>query len=754
MPNGLSASAIKSWFQYRCERKTRYDMMTRAERDDATIVKVESGAAWAEEGDRFEERVLARLAAQQSLLQPGPEDEGRLGQAETIAFLKGETRQAVATQLGLEEGPTLRRALGLPEDISINRSFADLVFRESGPDGVNFRIVDIKATRASTSFHRAQVAFYALLLQGMLADLGVAAQVDPSGAVWHIKAGSRVSEGLTDPAAFPLKPYLRMVEDFFRRDVGRIAGRRVVGGLDETAFHLYFKCEQCDYLSHCRRAIEQPNPAEYDLSAVLGVSQEGKAALRARRMRTVGDLVRAGLGPSGPTSWSLQRRSDAIVARAGALAASEIRRLEDTICYLAPPRIHRGFYLLADHDAVEDNLITLGYRRTGAEPREVIRVLREGDPIEERNALLEVFGALIEDLTAVDEHNASADAANQLQTHIFIYEPSEAKTIQAAVGRHLEDPQVRASLLHAVRLFPPEAVIPEPEFRGAHHLPAAAIRSILEQLYALPCKVSYDLRQVSEVLHAAGFLPSAYAPGPAFRREFSSLLSMEVIRGLRDGRPGAASTADVVQDIRDRLTIAADLVAWLLAQNAAASQPFLRLEKEPFRFQATLDPFAAVDLDVLHAYELLESRSTFLETLVRLAQPARVRQQRRECLGRLTLVDQGRYANGRRWLMFSIPDESSEAEVSPDELGLILTDDSPDLRLNSNRWPDLRVNIRYGDGGAVFVTMSAQQYGSPLVQRLLRSTPRQGWFIDKTYLDYNGPRVRTFLQQLSLQDAP
>jgi hypothetical protein len=86
MVSGLSASTVKGWFQYRCERKTRYDMMTRSERDSATIVKEESGAAWALEGNKFEERVLARVRAEQPLLGPGP-NEDRLGQAETIAFL-------------------------------------------------------------------------------------------------------------------------------------------------------------------------------------------------------------------------------------------------------------------------------------------------------------------------------------------------------------------------------------------------------------------------------------------------------------------------------------------------------------------------------------------------------------------------------------------------------------------------------------------------------------------------------------------
>jgi len=46
-------------------------------------------------------------------------------------------------------------------------------------------------------------------------------------------------------------------------------------------------------------------------------------------------------------------------------------------------------------------------------------------------------------------------------------------------------------------MFPPEDVVPEPEFRGIHHLPATAVRSVVEQVFALPIMVSYDLRQES-----------------------------------------------------------------------------------------------------------------------------------------------------------------------------------------------------------------------------------------------------------------
>lgn len=751
MASGLSASTVKSWFQYRCERKTRYDMMTRAERDSAIIVKEESGAAWALEGNKFEERVLERFYAKGLLLGPGP-NEDRLGQAQTIAFLRGQSKQNAATQLGLEQGPSFRIRHELPEELQINRSYTDIVFRETTPEGTLFRIVDIKATRNSTPFHKAQVAFYALLLRGMLADLGIDASVDTTGSIWHIQAGSRVAEGLFEEADFSLKPYLRLVEEFLKRDAPRIAKRRVLANLDETFFHIYFKCEQCDYLSHCRKAIEHLNPADNDVSAVPGVSHQGKIALQARGLKNVGLLAESnGIGSTGPTSWSLQRQSDTIIARSQAIMSNEVRRLPEVMSYLMPPRTDRAFYLLADHDAVEDNLATIAYMGLGAAGRMVIRVIEKGTQDAEREALLEVFTALLADLNEIDVHNQFADPDQQVQAHIFIYEPAEARAIQAAIGRHLNDPLIRNGLLNAVRLFPPEDVVPEPEFKGAHHLPATAIRSVVEQLYALPAKVSYDLRQVSQALKSAGHLDVDYAPAGIFRRDFSSLLAMEAIRSLREGLSGEVTVAQVEADVLARLEAAARIVEWLTDQNAEAPQPFLRLAKQPFRFQSTLNPLDAGDLDLLHAYELLDSRGALLDTLVRLAQPARIRQQRGDCLAGLTLESEGRHPNGRRWLRFAIPPESRDAEISPDDIGLILTNDNPDLRLNPANWRPLEVRFNYGDNGSLFVNMSAHQYESPLLANLRRQTGPKGWCIDKTHRDINGPRVQNFLIQLGGQ---
>jgi hypothetical protein len=58
-------------------------------------------------------------------------------------------------------------------------TYADLVRYEGiGPVPL-FRVIDINATRRATAFHKAQVAFYARMLQAMLAELRAPGQGDP-----------------------------------------------------------------------------------------------------------------------------------------------------------------------------------------------------------------------------------------------------------------------------------------------------------------------------------------------------------------------------------------------------------------------------------------------------------------------------------------------------------------------------------------------------------------------------------------------
>lgn len=757
MSVALSASTVKSWFQYRCERKTRYETMTGKERDGIPILRDLVTTPWSQLGNRFERRVVGRLKTETSVLEPTV-GEDFLSQALSIAFLQSHRPEQYASQLLLEARGPLQDLLKLPDGVAIRRSYADLVkIDHDGPEPL-FQVIDIKAAQHATPFHKAQVAFYSLLLQSLLGELNAPGALSRTGQIWCLPPGSKGDDGRCQVEEFRLEPYQRLVMDFFRNEVPSIAKSIVSPKWDSTFFHIYFKCEQCEYLRHCRQAIrEDLQPEDRDVSAVAGVSHEAKRSLLGLGISTVGKLAEAqGLRASSGGSWALRRRAESLVRRAQALVADEVQRIPGVASYLMPPRVDVALYLVVDVDPVEDNLITLGYLRSErGKNRHLVEVLQEGSPELESAALCKVLGQLVQDLAEIDRHNAAHEdaPAQQFHAHIFLYEPSEAVDLQDAVGRHLQNALVRTGLLHLVRMFPPEDVVPEPEFRGIHHLPATALRSVIEQLFALPIMVSYDLRQATCALADAD--PSVsplYAPEAPFRRPFSSRLSIDVCRELRDGR----IEADLVRDdVVARLDAMRALAEWLMRENAAALQregdhAFLRLNKRPFRFQATLDPLNAVDLDLLRAFELLENRAGMLDALVSLAQPFGQRRDRARCVAQMTLKRHWRTDWGRHSMLFSVPPESRESELSSSNFDLILTDDNPDIRLNPQLWPLFEARIAperadFATSGTLLVDVGADVFEGGEFQRLLRETGERNWFLDRTFKDVTTARAEGFM---------
>src|SRR3546814_8576759 len=162
-------------------------------------------------------------------------------------------------------------------------------------------------------------------------------------------------------------------------------------------------------------------------------------------------------------------------------------------------------------------------------------------------------------------------------------------------------------------------------------------------------------------------------------------------------------------------------------------------------FQASFDPLNAIDLDVLLACELLENRAGLLAALINLAQPAARRRDAGRCLAGLTLKKH--WAFGRnRILQFHVPESSRQAELGPNDFDLIVSDDSPDLRLNPRMWPTLACRIRPPDEGwehqrnLLQVQMDGNVFGDAIVQTLLPSTGPAFWYTDRAFNDRSEKR--------------
>lgn len=747
----VTPTALKGWFQYQCERKFVYETMDRELHDQIPIHEQAVTSAWVEEGNAYEERVVRELARQfpGAVLLPRPTDNGSLTGAASRHFLeRSEPRSRFAHQFLVSSTPALARRLRLPADLEIRNGKADLVRASDDGKAPRFRIIDIKATQVATLFHKAQVALYALMLEEMLAEHGIEGVLDDECEIWH---RTPLGGPLWVAEPFQVRPYMRLVEDFFHQRAADLTKYEVSReGRDDTPFHIYFKCEQCKYLAHCQRSIADDLPVErLDLSAIAGMSHQSKRTLHVLGINSVGGLIQQEGALRRQDDWVLRTRGWNLVRRAMALASHRVERLEEHYSLQMPARVDRPIYLLADRDPVDGRLVTLGCLVVNDRGEEQYHVRVIGDDGDEASALVEILGVVLATLVEVDGWNSHHGEADGLQTHIFTYEPGEAVDLRDAIGRHLHRAEIRTGLLDLVRIFPPEQVVPEPDYQGFHHLPASSLRNILTDLYALPVKVSHDLHRVSRALRAAGADVAFYEPAPEFERPFSSRLSIDACRRVSD----PTFREQIAEDVRKRLAAAHGIATWLHRENAALSREkrFLRLRKKPFRFRKQFNPLGAGDLDILQAQVLLDSRGAQLQALLELARPGRQRVERLNCFADMTLLDEKEDRWGNLHLPFHVPEASRGAELTSSDMGLILSDGSPDLILNPDNWPGLAASLLpldqlEPDRIRLKVWSSAASIG--LIGPLLK---RGGvrWYLDKAFVDRNTMRVVNFMSFLA-----
>ena len=164
--------------------------------------------------------------------------------------------------------------------------------------------------------------------------------------------------------------------------------------------------------------------------------------------------------------WTLRTHGNTLVHRAKALTAGRILRLEGHYSLQMPPRVDRPIYLVADRDPVDGRLAALGCLVVGESGLEEYHVRVIADEEREAEALVEILGVVLRTLSEVDRWNEESGASAPLHTHIFTYEPAEAADLRDAIGRHLDKAAIRQGLLDLVRIFPPDQVVPEPDYQG------------------------------------------------------------------------------------------------------------------------------------------------------------------------------------------------------------------------------------------------------------------------------------------------
>jgi hypothetical protein len=520
-PFRTSPSVIARYFFHDCERFLYYSSVAPDQRKRLGIPKpafdhsplvsalLQSGYQW--EREVIETRLTGRVVIASG---KGELQTRRLSAEQTLEELRRQQIGRFLYQPTLTPPPLFYENYDLdPKLVVLSDNHPDLIEVLADPEGKGrlFRIVDLKRGETLKLTHRVQILLYALELEAVLEAEGIEdAQVDLDlGAVW---LGQHEA-----PETFPLSAFRPHVERFLRHDLMRI----LEGQPEEAAWHLYDRCEWCEFFDHCREEMKQSD----DVSRLVQLTPHGKKHLREEaEVQSLADLAqfltRADadevLGRCASLAGQrhhLQKRIEALASSEPALygaSAPDLPKGENVAVFLTLQReplgqsIYLAGVLATMREELRNRLFSPRLRKElldedGDLQPTVWLAERPGDVVAVRRGFVLLLAELFRQ---VHEYNArQSERRDQLMLQVYVHTEQERALLFALLLEALDEPDLAEpaltllfhfqgpELLHAVR-HPTTEV----------DYPVVVLHNAVHRLLALPVEVSYTLPEMLQAL--------------------------------------------------------------------------------------------------------------------------------------------------------------------------------------------------------------------------------------------------------------
>lgn len=573
----LSPSQIARYFFHDCQRHLRFFATPASARKTEGIPSPEHTVKKLHEpllqaGYLWEEHVISKqLGRRVRVAKPAKVGSSlhdrTFSVEESLAVLKALKPGQFIYQPTLEAPKSFVSRFGLaPEVVRFARCRPDLIQLVESEDDRRpmLRVHDIKASQFLKPTHQLQTAFYALILESVLAEAGIKMAVDfQTAGIWL--------NGAQESELFDLTLMLRTGEAFLRDELPAILS----GPAKDVPWHLHFRCEWCEFYASCRAQAEK----EQSVSLLPGLSVRARHHLRdgastGKPINTIPELQRflkrkdvdACLATCGSLQGQAERlrkqvqalQSGQPVAFGGRSIALPVR--EDVRLWLT---LHReptagriyaaGFLRRQDYRCPGERRI---YEKSDSTTAQIFIAATPDECDSVQDDFIE---ALYAELRAVHDINSGREYKLRAWFQTYVFDTFERdllleillaglqrpKTAEAALGLlfHYQDPALVNADEH------PENGVLDPVI-----VLSRAVRSVL----ALPVAVSPHLPEV--VAAFANFLdrPFKYAPSDLFAFPLSNLMKSDAIQMAWNGdRPEAVDW--IKEAIRSRL-YASDVV--------------------------------------------------------------------------------------------------------------------------------------------------------------------------------------------------
>jgi hypothetical protein len=570
----LGPARIARYFYHECERYLRYHATPRAVRaaegvPDPTDRPSPVTEAILADGYTWEERVVRDHLQSKAHVAPGAGalHERAHGVRETLARLATLRPGEYLYQPTLEAPEAFLARYGLdPARCRFPPCRPDLLHLIEDERGRRLQAIDVKASHALKTSHRIQVALYALLLRDVLAAAGSSLPVDlDAGGVWLY--------GQPAPEPVELGGAVRLLERFLRDDLPGILARP----LAEAPWHLFFRCEWCEFFGHCRREAE----ATGSVSLLPYLSVGGRRFLREAPwggppIHTLDDLgafldrppaaVDADLDACG----SLRGRRAHLRRAVAALQEGAVVAHGGSSPAL-PVNEHVKLVLTLHSDPHSGQIYAAGLLRVkgkdvyGDGSRLQTWIAPTPEACAEARAWL--VEALYAELDALHRHNAPLPRWQDKKTlQVYAFDGYEQTLLTRLLIEALADPALAPRALPLLFYFQNERLAGEEAHPdGEVPYPVVVLTGVIRRLLALPQPLALRLPEALAALPAPGF---NYRLQPSDRYWFalSNTLKSDALFEVWSGRRPEEALDGLRAELKRRLWAASAVVDGLRAR--------------------------------------------------------------------------------------------------------------------------------------------------------------------------------------------
>jgi DNA replication ATP-dependent helicase Dna2 len=511
-PFTVSPSRIARYFFHECDRFLRFTSASSPQRERDAIPHVELDRSLVtqsvlQSGFDWETKLLAGPLKNLAVIAPGdeltPVHQRRHDEAATLDALATLSVGQTLYQPTLVAPASMYERFGLdPGLLRFTDCHPDLLTAVDGEHGREIRVIDAKASDLMKLSHRIQVGMYSMLLAHVLEASGLPSRFTPSrlGGVWLY--------GHEQPEWFELSRVIPHIETFLERDLQPL----LRAPAQDAYWHLYFRCEWCDYYSHCRPEAEQTN----DVSLIPYLSTFAKRHLRERLgVNTVeelqGRLAEDDRDALFIGSGSLEGRAGQLALAVDALLSGQERPTGASSAGM-PAGEHVRLLFTLQSEPVTGEIYCFAIARVGgndlvgSDNRTIVGVAAEQTPDALRAVRTQFVQTLLDILSPIDEFNRAnaADWRAQKTVQAFVFDGYERTLlIDLLLAEITEGPAAAEALTLLFWFQHPGLATVNDHPASEVFFPVVVMTGVLRQLVALPVPVVYRLADVNAALQPA-----------------------------------------------------------------------------------------------------------------------------------------------------------------------------------------------------------------------------------------------------------